>query len=118
MGSALSTVFRVGVGLAMLPWAGLYAFAVATIVQWTVVLLFTGWVLRSRMSRRPERRLVLLVVIGFMTVLAAACLSIAFQWVELLLPFVAGIWIWALGRKDAAAILSALNIRLRGARAA
>jgi len=118
MVSVLSTVCRVTVGLAMLPWAGLYAFAVATVVQWTVVLLFTGWVLWSRMGWRPERRLVLLVVLGFVTVLAAAGLSIALPWVELLLPVVAALWTWVLGRKDAAAILSALTGRLRRARAA
>ena len=118
MSSVLSTAFRVAVGLAMLPWAGLYAFAVATVVQWTVVLLFTGWVLTTRMGWQPQRRLVLLVLLGFLTVAAAAGVSIAVPWVKLLLPVVAFVWTWFLGRRDAAAILSALTGRLRRARAA
>jgi O-antigen/teichoic acid export membrane protein len=116
--SFVSLSLRLAVGLALLPGIGLYAFAVSTVVQWTVVLLYTAWVLRNRMDWRPDARLARLILLGTAVVAAAAAVSMATTWGELLLPVVAVAWGWRLGRHETRLIVSAFIARVRRPRAA
>jgi O-antigen/teichoic acid export membrane protein len=116
--SVVSTALRLAVGLPLLPWIGLYAFAVSTVVQWVVVLVYTAWVMRSRMSWRPDARLAWLILLGTAVVAAAAAVSTATAWGELLLPVVAVAWGWRLGRREIAQIVAAFVARVRRPRAA
>ena len=113
----LSTALRLGVGLALLPSMGLYAFAVSTVIQWTSALLYTMWVLRTRMSWKSDARLVHLLLLGSVVVGVACAASIYSTWGEVALPLVAVGWVWLLGRREATQIVVALRERLRSPRA-
>jgi PST family polysaccharide transporter len=113
MSSIVSTGLRLGVGLALLPALGLYAFAVSTVVQWTTVLLYTMWVLRTRMSWQLDTRLVRLLLLGVTVVGLGCALSIYSRWGEPALLVVALAWAWLLGRRETMQIVSALMARLR-----
>lgn len=118
LSSVVSMSLRLAVGLALLPWIGLYAFAASTVVQWMVVLVYTAWVLRNRMAWRPDARLAWLAVLGTALVSAAAAVSMATAWGELLLPLAAVAWGWLLGRRETRLIVSAFLDRVRRPRAA
>lgn len=116
--SVISTLLRVGTGLALLPLMGLYALAFSTVIQWLAVLIYTGWVLKTKMGWQPDRRLGWLLVLGFLVVGAACWLSIASRWGELLLPLMAIVWVLRLGRHEVAQILGAVTSLVRARRTA
>jgi O-antigen/teichoic acid export membrane protein len=118
LSSIVSTVLRVGVGLALLPAFGLYALAVSTVVQWTSVLIYTAWVLKTRMDWQPDARLGRLLTLGLLVVGGGCALSIYSRWGELLLPVLAVVWVLRLGRQETLQVLTAVAGRFRARRAA
>ncbi|MDQ1600743.1 MAG: hypothetical protein QOD68_2217, partial [Actinomycetota bacterium] len=116
--SVVSTVLRVGTGLALLPAIGLYALAFSTVVQWLAVLVYTAWVLKTQMGWQPDRRLGWLLVLGLLVVGAGCGLSIASRWGQLLLPLLALVWVLRLGRHEVTQVLGAVTNLVRARRAA
>jgi O-antigen/teichoic acid export membrane protein len=116
--SVVSTALRVVTGLALLPAIGLYALAFSTVVQWLAVLVYTGWVLKTKMDWQPDRRLGWLLVLGLLVVGGGCGLSIATRWGELLLPVLALVWVLRLGRHEVTQVLSAVVNLVRARRAA
>lgn len=114
--SIVSTLLRVGVGLALLPSIGLYALAVSTVVQWATVLAYTAWVMKTKLDWQPDVRLGLLLLLGLLAVGGGCALSVTTRWGELLLPVVALVWVWRFGRQETVLVLKAVTGRFQARR--
>lgn len=102
VGGVISNLARLLTGLALLPFVGLDALAIAVVVQWTIMAVYAAWVLRSRLQWRPQQALGRLLLLASAVLAAALVIAVSLDPVPggLLIGAVAVAWVMLLGRGE------------------